>query len=208
MIAILINYNFTPDWLRDYPNMDYIIYDRSDTKEYLKDFDQSKIIYTENIGNVDYDRLGYLVENYDNLPDVFLWSKSNLFKYITKEEFDKVKDNKHFTPLLTMNHRTYSDEKGVVCYYDKGIYWERNDSWFLNEHTPKYIETFNDWARIHLLPNVPYTPFAPGGNYILTRETIHKYAVDFYENMRDMLPHTQLPGEAQCCERSYYMMWK
>src|SRR3990167_3720785 len=106
MLSILVNYQFTPDWVKD---KEYLIYDRSDSKEYLKDFDQSKIIYTPNIGNVDYDKLSYLVDNYDSLPDVFLWLKSNLFKYITPEEYERVANNQHFTPLLTKNHRTYFD---------------------------------------------------------------------------------------------------
>ena len=73
MRAILINYNFTPNWIKDYTD-DYLIYDRSDSKKYLKDFPQDKIIYTDNIGNVDRDRLGYIVDNYNHLPDVFLLS--------------------------------------------------------------------------------------------------------------------------------------
>lgn len=209
MKYILVNYNFTPDWIKDYTD-DYLIYDRSDSKEYLKDFDQNKIIYTENIGNVDYDRLGYLVENYDNLPETFLWSKTNLLqKFITKEEFDLVKDNHFFTPLLTRNHKAYSDRNGVVCFYDAtGMYHERNDSWYLNEIPPKYIHSWPDWANIFQLPNPMFIPFAPGGNYILTRETVHKYNRDYYEKMMNMLPYTQLPGEAHCCERSYFLMWK
>jgi len=125
MKKILVNYNFTPDptWIGD----DYIIYDRSDDGiDHLKDFDPAKVIKTENTGNVDYDKLTYLAENYDDLPEVFLWGKTNLFKYITSEEYEKVKDNKTFTPLLTQNHKTYEDRNGVVCFYSGGVYYERN----------------------------------------------------------------------------------
>ena len=205
--AILVNYNYTPDWLSAY-DFDYLIYDRSDSKEYLKDFPQDRIIYTENRGNVDFDKLSYLVDNYDNLPDVFLWSKSNIFKYITKEEFDKVKDNQVFTPLLTQGHRTYSDRNGIVCKYEGGMYYERNDSWYLNEVYSKYVQSFKDWAKMFQLPNPDYIPFAPGGSYILTRDTVHKYSRDKYDEMRQTLPYAQLPGEAQCAERSYYMLWR
>src|SRR3990167_7783905 len=139
MLHLLVNYNCTPDWVKD---EDYLIYDRSDSKDYLKDFDQDRIIYTSNIGNVDYDKLSYLVDNYDNLPDVFLWSKSNLYKYVTKEEYDKVKDNQFFTSLLTQNHRTYSDDKGVVCYYEGEMYHERNDNWYAPQFQSKYCKSY------------------------------------------------------------------
>lgn len=207
MKAILVNYNHTPDWLPA-TNLDYHLFDRSDSPEYLKDFPQERITYTRNVGNVDYDKLTYLVDNYDNLPDVFLWGKSNLFKYITEEEFAKVKDNKDFTPLLTQNHKVYSDRLGQVCYYDGGMYWERNDSWFLNEVPAKYVSSWNEWAARFRLPQYRYIPFAPGGNYILTRERVHRYSRDLYKEMMHTLDYCQLPGEAHCAERSYYLLWR
>lgn len=207
MKAVLVNYRFTPTWLLK-SDLDYLIYDRSDSKEYLKDFPQERIIYTKNVGNVDYDKLSYLVDNYDTLPDVFLWGKTNLFKYITKEEFAELKHNQMFTPVLTQGHSSYFDNLGQVCYYSGNVYYERNDSWFLNEVPAHSIQTWNEWAKLFQLPTLHYIPFAPGGNYILTRERVHRYSRDFYEKMRNMLPYAQLPGEAQCAERSYYLLWK
>jgi len=204
MNAFLVNYNYTPNWLREY-DIDYILTDRSDG-EYLKDFPKGKVVKTPNVGNVDNDKLSFLIANYERLPDVFIWGKTNLFKYISKEEFDKVKDNKAFTPLLTQNHKVYSDAKGKVCYYKKGMYYERNDSWYLNVH-PAKVKNWKEWAQMFDLPNPKYIPFAPGGNYILTKEVVHKYPVDFYRKMRQTLLYTQLPGEAQLCERSYYLLW-
>lgn len=206
MKYVLVNFNFTPDWIKEYTD-DYLIYDRSDSKEFLKDFDQTKIIYTENRGNVDYDKLYYLFDNYDTLPEVFLWGKSNLFKFITKEEFDKVKDNKAFTPILTQGHKTYSDRNGVVCYYEGGMYHERNDSWYLGSHSAKF-SSYGEFAHHLNLSNPRFLAFPPGGNFILTKETVHKYSRDIYQRMADLLPYQTLPGEAHLLERSYYNLWK
>jgi hypothetical protein len=204
---ILVNYNFTPDpeWIGD----DYLIYDRSDDGiDHLAEFDPTKIIKTENVGQVDFDKLNYLIDNYDNLPDVFLWGKTNLFKYITPEEYDKVKDNKFFTPLLTQNHKTYQDNNGWVCYYSENMYWERNNNWYLNQFPTKYFKDYGEFAHTYQLPNEPYIPFAPGGNYILTRDTVHKYSKDYYEKLARILPYCREPGEAQMLERSYYNLWR
>ena len=206
MFKVLINYNFTPN--KEFVGDDYLIYDRSDNKDYLKDFDQSKIKYEENIGQVDFPKLSYLIENYDSLPDVFLWSKSNLFKFITPEEYEKVANNKHFTPILTANHKTYSDEKGIVCYYQDGMYYERADSWFFNQFSSKYVNNWYEWCDLFNLPKTTYIPFCPGGSYILTKERVHRYSRDFYDKMRNMLPYAKEPVEAQCAERSYYLLWK
>lgn len=206
MFKCLVNYNFTPD--KEFLGEDYLIYDRSDSKEFLKDFDQSKIIYTENVGQVDYDKLWYLIDNYDSLPEVFLWGKTNLFKYITPEEYDKVKDNKVFTPLLTQNHKVYSDNLGVVCYYQGGIYHERNDSWYLQQFPTKYFSSYSEFAHNFQLPCPFHIPFAPGGNYILTKETVHKYGEDYYKKLASVLPYAREPGEAHMLERTYYTLWK
>lgn len=204
--AVLVNFNFTPAWLLT-SGLDYLIYDRSDSKDFLKDFDQSKIVYEENIGQVDFAKLSYLIENYDILPDVFLWGKTNLFKYITEEEYEKVAKNKHFTPLLTMGHKTYSDAEGVVCEYKNDMYWERADSWFFGVFQSKCVSSWGEWCKMFGLPITPYIPFAPGGNYILTKEVVHKYPKEFYVKLRDTLPYAREPVEAQCAERSYYLLW-
>jgi hypothetical protein len=207
MKAFLVNYNFTPDWILK-SDLDYFIVDHSDDGiDHLAEFDQSKIRKEDNMGQVDYPKLNYLIDNYDNLPEVFLWGKTNLFKSITPEEYDKVKDNQFFTPLLTQNHPTYSDANGVVCYYSGGMYHERNNSWYLNMIPSKYFMSYGEFAHEFQLPNPPYLPFAPGGNYILTKEKVYKYSLDYYKKMASFLPYAREPGEAQMCERSYYAMW-
>lgn len=199
MKYVLTHYSGDWRWVQKYSD-EVMIYNRSDE-------DIPNSIKAENIGDADYDKLSFIVDFYHDLPDVFVWTKSNLFKFITPEEFEKVKDNTDFTPLLTQNHKTYSDERGPVCYYQGGMYYERNDGWYLNSVPALYVNSWQEWARIHNLPSPQYIPFAPGGSYILTRERIHRYGRDYYENMMQMLPYCQRPGEAMLAERSYYLLW-
>ncbi len=207
MKYVLANYNLNPEWVTEYTD-DYLIYNKGDKRQKLEWAKEGSVIdVPDDLGNADHDKLSYLIDNYDNLPDVFLWGKSNLFKYITEEEFDKVKDNKFFTPLLTQHHRTYEDRFGVVNYYANGIYHERNDSWYLGAVPALYVQSWEEWANLFGLPQPAHIPMIPGGNFILTREVVHRYSRDLYAKMRDMLPYTQLPGEAQCAERSYYLLW-
>lgn len=205
MKKILVNYNFTPE--KEWIGEDYLIYDRSDDGvDHLSEFDKDKVVRTENTGNVDFDKLNYLIDNYDNLPDVFLWGKSNLFKYVTKEEYELVKDNREFTPLLTQNHKVYSDNLGAVCYYSGGIYHERNP--LIYQSNFRFCKDYAEFAHMFMLPNPFYVPFAPGGNYILTRDRVHRYSRDYYARLASVLPYCQEPLEAQFCERSYYTLWK
>lgn len=210
MKACLVNYNFDPVWLKDFPELEVTIYDRSDDGVERNLIQYGVVYKTENVGNIDYDKLSYLVDNYDDLPDVFLWAKSNLLKYVYEDYLrEKLKEGK-FAPLLKMDHRTYSDSHGVVCYYHGDMYYERADSWFFNspDLAKKYFFNWHEWASYFQVPMNRYIPFPPGGNFILTRERVYKYGRDYYQEMRDVLPYAQLPVEACAAERSYYSLWK
>lgn len=196
MKYIISRYNHDISWIKEYTD-DYVIYDRS-----LAPIDASIVV--PNIGSDIYDKFSFIIDNYNNLPDVGVYTKANLFKYITREEFDRVKDNRTFTPLLTQNHRTYSDDRGVVCYYKDGMYYERNDGWYLDAHPAQSLELF------HLLglDKMGYIPFAPGSNYILPKENILKHSKRFYEKLRAYLEWTVYPGEAMIMERGLYTLWR
>lgn len=209
MKALLVNYNFTPSWILE-SGLDYYLIDRSDSKDYLKDFPQERVRYDGNIGQVDYPKLMFLAENYDHLPDYFLWGKSNLFKSITEEEWEKVKNNTEFTPLLTKNHKVSSEEDGVpINDYLGDIYRERIgiiDSYH-NVLPWRHFKTYTEFCK-HFGFTVPdMVPFPPGGNFILTKERVYRYSRDFYREMASLLDYAQYPLEAAFCERIYYTLW-
>lgn len=208
MKACLINYNFSPDWLKDY-DLETIIYDRSDDG-IDRQFHADYVYETKNKGDVDWDKLSYLVEHYYDLPDIFVWGKTNIFKYVDEVSFKKALEKKEFAPLLKSDHRTYSDSFGVVCRYSGSIYEERANSWFFNANLNQSgrFNNWSDWCSHFMLPQTEFIPFAPGGNYLLTREKVHRFSRDFYDEMRGTLPYASHPVEAHCCERSYYLLWR
>ena len=194
MKYVISRYNHDYSWISDYSD-DVVMYDRSDRVPHAPGS-----ISVPNIGSDWYDKFTFIIDNYDNLPDVALYSKANLFKYITKEEFDKLKDNKTFTPLLTQNHKTYMP----VCWYENGLYCERNDYWYLGSHPAKYA---NEVVEMLGMKDKTYNTFAPGSGYIVPKETILKKPKEFYERLRDYLSWTVYPGEAQIIERGIYGIW-
>ena len=195
MKYILSRFNHNISWVKDYTD-DVILYDRSEEKI-------PNSIPTPNIGSDLYDKFTYIIDNYENLPEVALYSKANLFKYISKEEFEKLKDNKIFTPLLTQNHKTYLP----VCYYKDNIYWEINDMWYLGSHFCKNRMIPHELQQILGISEMEYLPFAPGSNYILPKENILKHSKKFYELLRSYLEWDRYPGEAQILERGLYILW-
>ena len=197
------------NWVQEYaPSM--ILYDRSDNPI-------PGSIIVPNLGTDISDKLHFIISNYNNLPPVSVYTKHNLWKYITKEEFDKVKDNSFFTPLLTMNHKEikydgteeYVKRHGTnkdVSYYNNGIYWEINNLWYLNEYPCKHDP--REVMKTLGIDNLEYVPFAPGSNYILTAQDIRKHPVEFYIKLLNYLTYSVYPGEAQIIERGLYTIWR
>jgi len=218
MKYILSRYNHDVSWVKEYTD-DVVMYDRSEEP-------LPNSIVVPNIGSDIYDKFTYIIDNYDNLPEVALYSKANLFKYITKEEFDKVKDNTTFTPLLSMNHPEVMCDQGLLdwyevkskkfSYYEDGMYYELNFPSYMKAHPFKdqpVLPTL-DWYHEHpltkllQLDKIEYIPFAPGSNYIVPKENILQYPKDFYKLLRSYLEWTVYPGEAMLLERSLYRLWK
>lgn len=198
MKFILSRYEHDMSWMKDYPG-EYVIYDRS--KEPMEGS-----IPVPNIGSDIYDKFTYIIDNYDNLPDVAIYSKANLFKYITKEEFDLVKDNKTFTPLLTKNHKVYANDDGPVCFYDnQGMFNEVNNFWYLYPHPAKFAPPIVDFFK---MKERLYNAFAPGSNYILPKENILKHPKEVYVKLRSYLDWDVYPGDAQLLERNLFYLWQ
>jgi len=194
MKYILSRYNHKIGWLKDYTS-DYVLYDRSEVP-------MGNAIIVPNVGSDIYDKLTYIIDNYDNLPDVAVYTKANLFDYIKPREFEKIKDNKTFTPILSLEHHTYEP----VCRYENGIYLEVNNLWYLSEHPAKH--NIVELMQMLGTDNLHYLPFAPGSNYILPKENILKHSKEFYIKLRSFLDWDVYPGEAQIIERGLFTLWK
>lgn len=182
---IISHYNSDYSWVKEYTK-EYTLYDKD----------------TLNVGYNIYDICSFIIDHYDNLPDISIFIKDNILeRHITKEEFDKVIHNKTLTPLLTQNHKT----DGVINFYKDGLYYERNDYWYLSHYGHRDgVETLIDLLGIK---GKDYLGFAPGACYIVPRENILKHPKDFYQKLKDAVSYTQLPGEAHLIERSLYHIW-
>ena len=158
-----------------------------------------------NVGYNIYDYMDYIINNYNNLPDIVIFTKGNMLeRHITPEEWEKIKDNETFTPILTQNHKV----DGVTAYYKDGLYYERNDYWYLYSYANKYFHNYSDFATEFGLPNPDYLGFAPGACYIVPKENILKHDILYYEKLKSLVSWTQLPAEAHLIERSLYNIWQ
>lgn len=187
MATWVVNNYFKKDlgWINEYKPDRVIEYDKS----------------SENKGSNIYDYMDYIISNYNNLPDIIVFAKGNMLeRHISKEELDKVIHRKELTPLMTMTHRTYMP----VCYYDNGLYWERNDYWYVNEHPSRNMEGLIDLLGIR---GKEYLGFSPGGCWIVPKENILKHPRKFYARLKTAVDYDPNPAEAHLIERSLYHIW-
>jgi hypothetical protein len=194
MKYVISRYNHNLSWLLDYTD-DFVLYDRSPIL-------LPKAIPVPNVGSDIYDKLTFIIDNYDNLPSMAIYTKANLFDYIKPREFEKIKDNQTFTPILSQDHHTYLP----VCYYKEKMYYEINNLWFTTHHPCKNDPT--ELMKLLGIHGLDHVPFAPGSNYILPKATILKHPKSFYEKLRSYLDWAVYPGEAMIIERGLYTIWK
>ena len=186
-MQIVVN-NFHNDDLSWLPKGEVFIYDHKE----------------QNFGYNIHDYMDWTVKNYDNLDDMVLFTKGNMLKrHITPEEWDKIKDNKTLTPILTQGHHTYLP----ICFYSEGLFNEVNDYWYLAEHQPRNIRNFSELIDLIGMREKSYNAFAPGGCYLVPKENILKHPKEFYEKLLNHVNYTEFPGEAFIIERGLYNIW-
>jgi hypothetical protein len=207
---VISNYYNDLSWVPEYTD-NYIVYDQSNSKIYPPKLDKSKVIQSPHLGHNIRDYCTYIIEHYDALPDVTILASGNVFpRHVPKEIFNKLVNNKYFTPIEDFRkHKVY----WPICFFSSdGGFCEINNSWYLNEsHPTKYFHSYNDFIQFCFVnPVIPrYVRFAPGANYILPKANILKLPKVFYQNLRLFVSHcsTAIPGESHIIERALHTIW-
>lgn len=204
-LLVISCFNNDISWLDAYPN-NYIIYDRGNAPVHPR----YNPIRSTNVGYNIWDMMRYIVDHYDNLPEVVTFIKGNIFpRHVTRDYFEKNMNNKVFTPLFDKSQHSpimpicqFGDE----CWQE----WNRGQPLVDNSRHPnKYFRVYNEllkWLYIDCIPP-QYITFAPGANYVVPRENILKHHINVYQNLKLFVQHHRVPGEAHLIERLLWTLW-
>jgi len=199
------NHNNDLSWVKNYPNP-YIVYDRSDNDSYVEGLNYIK---SPNVGYNIYDICTFIIDNYDKLPEYTTFCKGNVFpRHVGIETFEKFMNNKYFTPIF--DYKLHNPHMPICMFSSDGSYSEINNSWYMNEGKPfKYFTNYNEFLNfIFVNPLIPiYNTFAPGANYVVPKNMILKYNIEFYENLRIFVSHSSFSSESHIIERALYTIW-
>jgi len=214
-LKMTYEYGFSPE--------NTIIYDRTadnyPNKSQINHL--GKVIKSPNVGSNPYDIGRYIVEHYDNLPDMMIHIKGNLLqrKYTTKERFVYALKANWFVPIDRGTHieNTFS--------------FVSNDNWFslpvIGEQKNLTVSGLGDMRNMKIYPrictfkdflkdifiikekNIPkFISFAPAANYAVPKNCILKYSKNFYKKMMYYTDYNNNPIESHWFERILQLAWQ
>ena len=227
---VVSNYNSDLEWLKmtyDYgfSSDNTVIYERSSNK---KDWSHlGETISSPNIGGNQYDVLRFIIENYNDLPDISIFIKGNLFSkgeenyYTTKERFIQGLNEDKFFSLWVDKWIALGDFRHLV--YTKK---ESLDNGRLSQPLHHCDFTYNTnlehryFSRVYDLwnwcfndvPKLDSIEFIPACNFVVPKETILKYTRSLYEKLLSILYDPESSSDPTCAEshlieRTFYFMW-
>jgi hypothetical protein len=198
--------NSSVEWLKSKSQKEYCVYLKDKTCH--DSIEDKNIIRVDNVGYNIYSYMRYIVDNYENIPDVVVFCKNNVFpRHVSKEVFIKLSERRVFTPIEEPSRWDLKYPMTLLG-SDNG-FLELNNSWYTPHNPSKYFTEFDDfWKFIFDTNETPrYLRFAPGANYVVPKENIKLRTKEFYINIMNFVSHHQFSGESHMVERALYTIW-
>jgi hypothetical protein len=210
---IITDYNHLPQdlsqsWVNKYAK-NYLIYDRADR------WDENDNIKKQiNVGENIYDMFDFIVNNYENLPEIMVFVKADVIpRHCGEDKFEKIiNNNKVFTPIENYTRTVPGYTPGAYAYVDENDgYMESSNevNYVITIHPCKYLSSYQQFLyEVYENPSFyNYIRFAPGGNYLITKNDILKYNKKFFNMVRELVSWDIRPGEAFIIERALYTIF-
>ena len=191
-------------WVRDLKSP-YTVYNKSGKK--LNDLDS--VINLDNVGYNISSYLNYVIDNYDDLPEMIVFCKNNVFpRHVTKKIFFEACRKKVFTSIDDPSSwKNLSFPVSTIS--NGGEYLEINNSWYVDDYPRLYFSDFNQFYDFVFISdsNPLYLNFSPGGNYVVPKNNILQRSLNFYKNLLLFVSHDQFSCESHFVERSLKTIW-
>jgi hypothetical protein len=215
---VISNWKSDLEWIKisNFSKDNITIYDRSENP---KDWSHlGKFYYSHNVGENIYDMFRFIIENYNNLPDVTIFMKGNMihseingeYYYCDVDRLKRAFKINIFYPIEKNHGPCKITTNYPYPLVNDGMYMEENNNGFThNGMDGKYYNTYNEFLDDNFVdPFFPdYIRFAPGGNYVVPKQNILSYSKKFYEKLQSYVSYTIVPLEAHILERALYTLW-
>lgn len=204
---VVARYNESVDWLLDEKDK-CIIYNKG-TLLHL----QNEILL-ENVGRESDTYLRYIIDHYDNLPEVIVFTQARIedhrgsddVSYLLQLKNDAYSFGKS-APFITH----YKSNDGLCCWDPQ---WncprKDNSDYFLHNHYLNHNRIpFSDWFKLHVNPVYPEPiHIYRNGIFALRKEIVLKYPKERYVKLREHVTHHINPAEGHFFERAWYHIFE
>ena len=204
---IVARYNENINWLKS--EIDNCII-------YNKGYDKLNInneFFIKNTGRESETYLYYIITNYNNLPDVIVFTQAKISDH-------KGKDDINYLLKIKNEALHHTKSQNFITHYDErpNTYWDRcwnkewnltNGNYYLNDNykNNKPI-TFIEWFKSNINTNYP-TPIKIYANAIFAvkKELILNHPIEYYQKLILEVNHHINSTEGHFFERSWYYIF-
>lgn len=204
-LFIISRYREDFSWIYEYTK-NYLIYNKGEP--IYNDF---RVFNTENIGGNQRDIFHYIYNHYEELPDAMVFVQAYPFDHCRKDIFDKLILNNTFTSL---EYYGPTPSNGAESRTTDGGFLEIDDNWYISSHNRSYQQSCK-YSSLSQFMNTYFSDyespgwirFAPGSQYIITKEIALHYSKNFWYRLMNEL-NTNNSTEAHVIERSLWMIFQ
>jgi hypothetical protein len=205
---VITDYNHMPQdlsesWISKYAK-NYLIYDKAGRWK-----ENENIKKQINVGQSVYDMFDYILNNYDNLPEMVCFVKGDVIpRHCGEEKFSKIIHNKEYTSIENYSRIIEQYTDGAYSFVDENDNYHENSGevnyTVASIHHGKYFNNYESFlSEIFENPEFnQYIKFPPGGCHLIPRENILRFNKSFYEDARLWVSWDVRPGEAFLFERA------
>jgi hypothetical protein len=200
---VVARYNEDISWLG--PEMNNCIIYNKGNKLNLKNE-----IILDNIGRESETYLNYIIINYNNLPDVVVFTQARIDDHRGKNDPNYLLKLKN-EALVHLKSREfiihYQTIHGTGCWDRKWNY--TNNTFYLSENYKNNKPVvFDDWFKKYINADYP-NPIAiyPNGIFAVRKELILQHPVEYYKQLIEQVNHHINSTEGHFFERSWYYIF-
>jgi hypothetical protein len=199
---IVARYNENIDWLNsEFKNC--IIYNKGNKLNIDNE------IMLDNVGRESDTYLNYIITNYNNLPDIIVFTQAKISDH-------RGSDDVNYLINLKNNAIEYSKSQSYsTCYATNQNSWcdkdwnYKNGNYYLeNNYKDNKPIIFIDWFIRYIDNNYPNPIFIyTNGIFAIKKELILKRSLDYYKELINQINHHNDPAEGHFFERSWYYIF-
>lgn len=202
---VVARYNEYIDWLqKDMKNV--IVYNK------FYPLNITNQIMLSNVGRESESYLNYIIHNYDNLPDIVIFTQARISDH-------RGSDNINYLMKLKEQALLFGKSIPIVKHIENEFNnscWDRDwnidnfGNYFLaNNYLNNELIVFEDWFKRHIRPEYP-TPFFiyPNAIFAVRKDLILKHPLQYYKYLINLVNHHINPAEGHFFERSWFYIFR